>query len=390
MAPGHRRFLPYGRPTLENEDREAILEALQPDRLTQGPMVDRFENALREYCGARHAVVVSSGTAALHLAALAAGFRDGDRVAAPSNTFAAGVNCILYAGADPVFVEIDPANLNLDPDHLARLADEQAAAGWRGVIPVHFAGLPAPMERIDAIASRLGLTVIEDGCHAIGSGYRDEAGRWWKVGSCAHSEMTVFSFHPVKTITSAEGGAILTNSEETAERLRDLRTHGIVKDRARLGRYEGPWYYEMQALGFNYRISDLHCALGLAQLKRLDAWVRRRAELAALYREILGGEERVRMVEEPETVRPAWHLFVVQVPERRRVFEALRAADIGVQVHYIPVHLQPFYRERYGTGRGMLPATEKYYDGAISLPLYASMKEEDVVRVAGELRKALG
>jgi len=389
MAPGNRPFLPYGRPTLDHQDRAAVLEVLESDWLTQGQAVERFEAALAERFDARYAVVVSSGTAALHLAALAAGFGAGDQVAVPSNTFVAGVNCFLYAGADPVFVDIDRSTLNIDVDELARMADDQAADRWKGVAPVHFAGLPAPMERIAAVASRLGLTVVEDACHAIGAEYKDEAGRWCKVGSCAHSAMTVFSFHPVKTITSAEGGAILTNSEQLAVRLRDLRTHGIVKDAARLGREEGPWYYEMQSLGFNYRISDLHCALGISQLKRLDAWVLRRAELVALYREALAVDDRVRLVMEPAVVRPAWHLFIVQVPNRRKVFEALQAAGIGVQVHYIPVHLQPFYQGRYGTARGMLPETEKYYDGAISLPLFPSMNDADVERVVGEVRKAL-
>ncbi len=380
-------FLPYGRQTIEEEDLRAVEEVLRSAWLTQGPQVVELEKALAERCGARHAVAVSSGTAALHLAALAVGIRPGDVVFTTPNTFVATANCVLYAGGEPRFADINPDTLNLDPRDLEEKLEGQRSA--RGVIAVHFAGLPADLEAISALARRRGLFVIEDASHALGASWRDATGVWRAIGSCSHSDLATFSFHPVKHMTTGEGGAILTNRDDLAERLRTLRTHGIVRDPARMGKVDGPWSYEMQELGFNYRLTDFQSALGLAQLRRLDAWLARRAELVARYRERLRGEPRVRLTIEPEWARPAWHLFTVQVERRADVYRRLRERDIGVQVHYIPVHLQPYYRKLLGTKEGDFPRAEAYYARALSLPLYPTLRDEDVDRVAEELLRAV-
>lgn len=380
-------FLPYGRQTIEDEDVRAVQEVLRSDWLTQGPTVERFEHALAERCGARHAVAVCNGTAALHLAALAAGIGPGDRVLTSPMTFVATANCIAYAGGTPGFVDVDPETLNLDPDALERRL--VAGPAVRGVIAVHFAGCPAAMEAISASARRRGLVVIEDASHALGASWRDASGTWRQVGASSHSDMTTLSFHPVKHLTTGEGGAILTDRDDLAERLRVLRTHGIVRDRARLERWDGPWSYEMQELGFNYRITDLQCALGLAQLGRLTTWIERRSEIVARYRAALADDARVRLVHEPAGTRPAWHLFTVQVPGRGAVYARLRERGIGAQVHYQPVHLQPWYRRSLGTREGDFPVAEAYYRGALSLPLYPTLRDEEVDRVVDELRRAL-
>jgi perosamine synthetase len=384
------KFLPYGHQTVDDQDVQAVVEVLRSDWLTQGPVVERFEDALRARCGARHAVAVSSGTAALHLAALAAGIRPGERVATTPLTFLATANCIRYAGGEPAFADVDPDTLNLDPHRLEELLAAGTGRGaLRGVIPVHFAGCPADMERIAATARRHGLFVIEDASHALGASYQDRSGRRIPVGSCAHSEMTTLSFHPVKHVTTGEGGAVLTNDDDLARTLRRLRTHGIERDPSRLSRLDGPWYYEMRELGFNYRITDFQCALGVAQLARLDGWIARRAEIVARYREAFRGDPRIRFVVEPEWAHPAWHLFAVQVPQREAVYRRLRERGIGVQVHYLPVHLHPYYRELLGTREGDFPEAEGYYDRALSLPLYPALLDQEADRVIEEVLGAL-
>jgi len=383
-------FLPYGHQTIEEEDLRAIADVLGSGWLTQGPAVLRFENDLKEYCGARHAVAVANGTAALHLAALVTGVGPGDTVLTSPNTFVATANCVRYAGAVPRFVDIDPETLNLDPAEIERFLErDETRTRVRGIIPVHFAGLPADMERISDLARRRGLFVIEDASHALGAGWRDRSGRSVKVGSCSHSDLTTLSFHPVKHLTTGEGGAILTNRDDWAARLRALRAHGISREPSRPVSDDLGWLYEMRELGFNYRITDLQCALGSAQIKRLDRWLARRAELVARYRAGLRDDPRVRLWSEPAGVRPAWHLFVVEVPERGEVYRRLRGRGIGAQVHYIPVHLHPYYRDLLGTRPGDFPHAEAYYERALSLPLFPSLRDEDVDRVVRELTSAL-
>ena len=383
-------FLPYGHQTIEEDDLRAVAEVLRSDWLTQGPAVERFEAELAEYCGTRHAVAVSSGTAALHLAALVSGAGPGDVVLTSPNTFVATANCVRYAGATPGFVDIDPHTRNLDPTQLERFLEESPLrTRVRGVIPVHFAGLPVDMNRIRELARRHGLFVIEDASHALGAAWRDAAGSWVKVGACTHSELTTLSFHPVKHLTTGEGGAILTNRDDLAARARALRTHGITRETSPAVSDDGGWRYEMHELGFNYRITDLQCALGSAQLGRLERWLARRAQLVARYRAALEGDARIGLGSVPDGVRPAWHLLAVEVPARGRVYRRLRERGIGAQVHYIPVHLQPYYRRLLGTGPGDFPRAEAYYERALSLPLYPSLRDEDVERVVRELEAAL-
>jgi perosamine synthetase len=385
-----KRTLPYGRQWIEDDDVAAVVAALHSDWLTTGPRVEEFEAALAAKVGARFAVAVSSGTAALHLACLAAGVGPGDVVVTTPNTFAASINCALYCGARPAFADIDPATLNLDPAALARtLAQRRREAGVKAVIPVHFAGQPCAMAEISQSARAAGSTIIEDACHALGASWRDANGRWQSVGNCSHSDMVAFSFHPVKHITTAEGGAITTNRPDLCEQLKQLRNHGIIRDRAKLAHPEEPWYYEIREPGFNYRLSDLQCALGVSQLRKLDGWVERRRELAARYDRRLGALEGVRLPVQRENTRSSYHLYVVQVPQRAKVFKLLHEQGVKVQVHYPPVHLHPLYRERFGFRRGDFPRTEAYYESAMSLPLFPQMSDGDVEYVVDALRAAL-
>lgn len=370
-----KRFIPYGRQDISDEDIQAVVEVLRSDWLTQGPAVERFERAVAEYCGARYAVAVANGTAGLHLAALAAGFGPDDEVITSPITFVASANCIVYCGAKPVFADIDPQTYCLDP----RQVETKLSGTTRGLIPVHFAGQPCDIAAMAAIARKNDLAVIEDAAHAIGASYEVD-GRRFKVGCCAHSDMTIFSFHPVKHMTTGEGGMITTNSAELYEKLCLLRTHGITRNPQRLTTSDGPWYYEQQALGFNYRITDIQCALGLSQLKRLDSFVARRREIVAAYNEAFWGHGSLFSPFERPGAYSSWHLYMLGFRgiDRGIAFDRLREKGLGVNVHYIPVHLQPYYRKRFGTAAGDFPCAEAYYREAVTLPLFASMSEDDV------------
>ena len=372
-------MIPYGRQTISEKDVEAVAKVLRSDWLTQGPWVKRFEERLAECCGARFAVAVSSGTAALHLACLAAGIGPGDCVAVPTLTFVASANCALYCGGQPVLADVDSKTLILNSQSLAAIRPRQKK--WKAVIPVHFAGLPCDMEEIQRWARQEGALVIEDACHALGARWKDSRGVWHRVGDCSCSDLTCFSFHPVKHITTGEGGAILTNNPELYAKLEVLRTHGITKDPGRLIRCDGGWYYEMQALGFNYRITDFQCALGFSQLDELPAWVARRRAIADRYREAFCSLCYMAFQDEPPGFESSYHLFVVRVPRRREVFQRLREKGLGVQVHYIPMHLQPYYQERLGYRAGDFPSAESYYEAAISLPVFPAMTDEEVKTV---------
>jgi UDP-4-amino-4,6-dideoxy-N-acetyl-beta-L-altrosamine transaminase len=373
-------FLPYGRQDVDEADIEAVAAALRQDLITQGPAVARFEEAFAAHVGARHAVAFSSGTAALHGAAFAAGMQPGDVCVTSPITFAASMNAAVYLGAVPRFIDIDPATWNLDA---------RAAAGVTGakvVVPVSFAGLPADLEPLRGGSA----TIVEDAAHALGA-VRDGT----PVGGPGGADITCFSLHPVKTMTTGEGGIATTEDDELADRMRAFRTHGIVRGEAtQPGEHDGAWWYEQQALGFNYRITDFQCALGLRQLTRLEGWVTRRNAIAALYRERLAGDERISLPPAaPEGSRHGHHLFVVHLAGgaavRRRVFDGLRAAGIGAQVHYIPLYKMPFYRDNYGIDQGAFPHAAHYYAGAISLPLFPAMVAADVTRVVGELQRLL-
>jgi UDP-4-amino-4,6-dideoxy-N-acetyl-beta-L-altrosamine transaminase len=378
--------LPYSTQWIEEEDVRAVVEVLRSPWLTQGPAVESFEAALAERCGARHAVAVTSGTAALHLACLALGLKPGRRLVTSPLSFAASANCALYCDAVPDFADVDALTGNMT---VRTLAEALARGPADIVVPVHFGGRPADVEQLARSAPQ--AAILEDACHAVGAEVLTSRG-WSKVGSCDHSLATVFSFHPVKPMTTGEGGAILTQDETLARRLRALRSHGIVKD-GEQQRVTGGWFYEMRELGFNYRLTDLQAALGSAQLARLDEGITRRRRLASLYRHELEGLPTLGLPPPEERVRSSWHLFPVRVRHprvtRRQAYDALRAQGILVQVHYIPIHLHPYYRQRFGFGPGAFPAAEAFYEEELSLPLFATMAEDDVVRVSKAVRQIL-
>lgn len=383
-SPVRASFLPYGRQSVDEADIQAVVEVLRSDWLTTGPKVAEFEEAFAARVGAVHAVTFSSGTAALHAAAYAAGLKSGDEAITTPMTFAATANCVLYQSATPVFADISRDTLNLDPEQIAK----KISSKTRAILPVDYAGHPADLAAILEVAEKHGLIVIEDACHALGAEYRGRP-----VGSIA--DMTVFSFHPVKHITTGEGGMVATNNVQFAETLRRFRNHGISSD-ARQRQRAGQWHYDMVLLGFNYRLPDFACALGIQQLNKLDANLTRRRELAVRYSAAL--REIPAII--PPTVRleanPAWHLFPIRLDldklavDRAQIFRALRAENIGVNVHYIPVHLHPYYHERFGYKGGEFPVAEDGYTRLISLPMFHAMSNQDADDVISAVKKVVG
>ena len=384
-------MIPYGRQEVTQADIDAVDAVLRSDFLTQGPAVARFERALAGYCGAAHGVAVANATAALHIACLALDLGPGDWLWTSPNTFLASANCALYCGARVDFVDIDPRTYNMDPAALAARL-EQAARDARlpkVVVPVHFAGQSCDMAAIGALGKRYGFRIVEDASHAVGGRYRGVP-----VGSCAFSDITVFSFHPVKIVTTGEGGAALTNDAALAQRLERLRSHGMTRDAALMDAApDGPWYYQQVELGYNYRITDIQAALGCSQLARIDDYVQRRHRLAARYDALLADLPLI-VPARADDAHSALHLYPVQVDAtrcrhgRREVFDALRQAGIGVNVHYIPVHTQPYYR-RMGFRPGDFPRAEAYYAQAISLPMFATLSDAQQDEVVAALRRAL-
>ncbi len=382
-------MIPYGRQDITPEDIAAVEAVLRSDFLTQGPAVPGFEQALAAYCGVARGVAMNSATSALHVACLALGLGPGDRLWTSPNTFVASANCGLYCGAEVDFVDTDPATYNMSVAALeAKLV--RAAADNRlpkAVIPVHFAGQSCDMRAIHALGQRYGFRIVEDASHAVGARYLGEP-----VGNCRYSDITIFSFHPVKIITTAEGGMAMTNDPALAARMERLRSHGITRDPAAMeGDSEGPWYYQQIELGYNYRITDLQAALGLSQLARLDDYVSRRHAIAARYDAALAALPLTTPHQHPDS-RSALHLYPVRLHDaarRRQVFEALRAAGIGVNIHYIPVHTQPHYR-RLGFKPGDFPEAERYYAGAISLPMFPTLGPAQQDEVIAALTRVLG
>ncbi|MFH2204165.1 MAG: UDP-4-amino-4,6-dideoxy-N-acetyl-beta-L-altrosamine transaminase [Elusimicrobiota bacterium] len=364
-------MIPYGRQTIEEDDIRAVTEVLRSDWLTQGPRVTEFEQALAEYCGAKHAVAMVNGTAALQAAYFAAGFEEGDEFVTTPLTFAATASMGLWFGARPVFADIDPDTGNLDPKQVERLITEKTKA----IVPVDYSGLPVDLDAFRQLAQRHRLFLIEDGCHALGASYQ---GR--KIGSI--SDMTVFSFHPVKSITTGEGGAVLTNDDELAAKLSRFRMHGIT--------HRSPdWRYDICCLALNYRITDIQCALGISQLRKLDGFIRRREEIAAAYLEDLVGVEELRLPPAAAAGACAWHLFPVRLKsDREAVFHDLRGRGIGVQVHYIPVYQHSLYR-KLGYASGACPLAERFYEEELSLPIFPTLAERERRRVVQELLEAL-
>ena len=371
--------IPYGRQDIDPADVAAVVEALQSDFLTTGPAVARFESAVASRCGAAHGVAVANGTVALHLACRALGLGKGDMLWTAPNTFVASANCALYCGADVDFVDIDPKTYNMDAGLLEQKL-KKAKKRPKVVVPVHFAGQPCDMKAIGALAKKYRFAVIEDASHAVGADYLGGP-----IGDCRYSDVVSFSFHPVKIVTSAEGGMLLTQSAKLARSMSRLRHHGLNREKSKS---KGGWYYEQEDLGYNYRLTDLHCALGTSQMRRLDQFVARRRALAARYDRLLAGLPLERPWQSPDGAS-AWHLYVVLVKNRRQVFDAMRAAGVEVAVHYIPVHLHPYYRKlRFKPGD--FPAAERYYEQALTLPIFPRMTDADQDRVVAELAKALG
>lgn len=387
-------FIPYARQSIDDDDIAAVVDVLRSDWLTQGPNVSAFEEAVAQRAGATNGVAVATGTAALHCACFAAGVGPGDEVITTPITFAASGNCALFLGGDVKFVDVRPDTYCMDPAKL----ESAITSRTKAIIPIDYTGQPCDVDAINEIAARYGLIVIQDSAHALGATYKGRP-----VGSLA--DMSIFSFHPVKHVAMGEGGLISVDDEKLTDSLRLFRTHGITNDDARMqleeqaadndggfgnrANHDGraPWYYEMQALGFNYRITDIQCALGLSQLRKLDGFLARRREIAARYTDAFGTSAFLTTPHQESDRESAWHLYMLRLnlermeKSRRQVFEELRGLGIGVHVHYIPVHLQPFYREKYGHRRGDYPEAEAFYDAALTIPLFPAMTDADCERV---------
>ncbi|MEK7791404.1 MAG: UDP-4-amino-4,6-dideoxy-N-acetyl-beta-L-altrosamine transaminase [Deltaproteobacteria bacterium] len=385
-----KTFIPYARQSIEADDIEAVQRVLKSDWLTTGPEISVFEKELADYCGARFAVVCANGTAALHLSALALGLKSGECVVTTPMTFLATANAARYVGADVIFSDVNAQTMNLDPRRLQDLL-ARSSKRVKAIFPVHFSGQPAEMESIYRLAKEYRLSIVEDASHALGASYRTEVGEKVRVGSSRHSDMTVFSFHPVKHITTGEGGAITTNDEKLYERLKRFRNHGMISNPSK-----GPWVYEMREVGMNYRLTDIQCALGRSQLRKLETFLARRKRVAEAYHE--GLKSFVDFLC-PLKVLPgfdhAYHLFPVRIDfkklqmTRAEVMRWLKGEGVGTQVHYIPVHLQPYYQNLYGTKKGDFPNAEAYYEEALSLPMYPAMSDDDVQRVIEALQGVL-
>lgn len=359
-------MIPYGKQTIEQDDIQAVVDVLKSDFLTTGPKIAEFEQTVADYVGAKYAVAISNGTSALHAACFAAGIGPGDEVITTPLTFAASANCVLYCGGTPVFADVDPKTYNIDPEDIRRKITDRTKA----IIAVHLAGQPCDMDAIHSIAREHGLIVIEDGAHALGSVYKGK-----KVGSM--SDMTTFSFHPVKPITTGEGGMIVTDNEDFYKKMVLFRSHGITRDDSMMTRNDGPWFYQQFDLGYNYRITDIQCALGCSQMKKLDRFLARRKEIVARYNEAFADCDNIITPYQLSDTESGWHLYIVQVKncDRRQVFENMREKGIGVNVHYIPVYMHPYYQE-HGYENVHCANAEEIYSHIISLPLYPGLTFE--------------
>ena len=359
-------MIPYGKQTIDQDDIQAVVDVLQSDFLTTGPKIAEFEQTVADYVGAKYAVAISNGTSALHAACFAAGIRPGDEVITTPLTFAASANCVLYCGGTPVFADVDPKTYNIDPEDIRRKITDRTKA----IIAVHLAGQPCDMDAIHSIAREHGLIVIEDGAHALGSVYKGK-----KVGSM--SDMTTFSFHPVKPITTGEGGMIVTDNEDFYKKMVLFRSHGITRDDSMMTRNDGPWFYQQFDLGYNYRITDIQCALGCSQMKKLDRFLACRKEIVARYNEAFADCDNIITPYQLSDTESGWHLYIIQVKncDRRQVFENMREKGIGVNVHYIPVYMHPYYQE-HGYENVHCANAEEIYSHIISLPLYPGLTSE--------------
>jgi UDP-4-amino-4,6-dideoxy-N-acetyl-beta-L-altrosamine transaminase len=367
--------IPYGRHFITDDDIKAVTDVLKSDFLTQGPCIADFEKAFSEYIGVKYAVAVSNGTAALHLCTLALGVKEGDKVITTPITFVASANCIRYAGGDVIFADIDPETCLLDIKNVRKLLKSSKIGTYKGIIPVDFAGLPVNLELFRQLADEFGLWIIEDACHAPGGYFKDSKNVTHNCGNGDYADLAVFSFHPVKHIAAGEGGMITTNNEQLYHKLRNLRTHGIQQNPELKHFDHGKWYYEMQELGFNYRLTDFQAALGISQLKRAESGLKRRREIASVYEKAFSDKPYI-IRQAGYKKEHAYHLYIVEFHRRKELYEYLREKNIFAQVHYIPVHLMPYYRQ-FGWKEGDMPHAEKYYSSCLSLPVYPGLTETE-------------
>lgn len=381
------KYINYGRQWIDKTDIKAVTKVLGSDLIAQGPMVEKFERELCKTTGGKYCVVVSNGTAALHLAVLALDIpKDSEGITSP-NTFVASANCLIYNHIKPVLADIEPESYNIDPQEI----EKKITGKTKVIIPVDFAGQPANMKEIHKIAQKHKLHVIEDSAHALGSKYPDGN----KVGSCKYSDMTTFSFHPVKTITTGEGGAITTNDKNLYQKLLLLRSHGITKNPEDFNQNPGPWYYEMQNLGFNYRMTDIQAALGISQLKKLNKFAKFRQKIVKKYNQEFSKLLNIKIPYEKDKNHTAWHLYVLLIDfqklgkSRKQVMEELGRKNIGTQVHYIPVHFQPYFKKNYGYKKGDFPVAEKYYENCLSLPLYPKLTNKEINYITKEVKNVV-
>jgi UDP-4-amino-4,6-dideoxy-N-acetyl-beta-L-altrosamine transaminase len=366
--------IPYGRQNITDEDIQAVTEVLRGEFLTQGPKIAELESAFAAYTGAKYAVAISNGTAALHLCAMALGVQEGTRVITTPITFAASANCVRYCGGEVWFADIDPVTFTLSLEKTRALLESKPKGFFSGIIPVDFAGLPVNLQDFRALADEFGCWIIEDACHAPGGSFTNSAEESISSGSGIYADLAIFSFHPVKHIAAGEGGMITTNDEALYKHLLRLRTHGITREADLLTENHGGWYYEMQELGYNYRITDFQAALALSQLKRADAGLKRRQEIADRYTEAFK-KAGIVIPFVNEGSQHAWHLYVIQIENRKALYDDLRTKNIFCQVHYIPVHLMPYYRQ-FGWNKGDFPLAESYYDQCLSLPMYPALTND--------------
>ncbi|MFV9549496.1 UDP-4-amino-4,6-dideoxy-N-acetyl-beta-L-altrosamine transaminase [Algibacter sp. PT7-4] len=364
--------IPYGRQNIEQDDIDAVVETLTADFLTQGPKVKEFEDAFAKYVGAKYAVAVNNATSGLHLSVLALGLKEGERVITTPITFAASANCVRYAGGEVWFADIDPDSYLLSLESTKKLIESKPKGFFKGIIPVDFAGLPLDLEAFRALANKHDLWIIEDACHAPGGSFTDSKGEKQMCGNGVYADVGVFSFHPVKHIACGEGGMITTNSEKTYKKLVSLRTHGITKEN--MAENHGGWFYEMQELGYNYRLTDIQSALGISQLAKNEAGVLKRNEIAKKYKQAFNGKIKFQSIQ--EGALNAHHLFVIEVEDRKGLYNFLRTHNIFAQIHYIPVHTLPYYKD-IGYNQASLSNSENYYSKCISLPMYPSLKDEE-------------
>lgn len=367
----------YGHQYISEDDIAAVVEALKSDYLTQGPKIKEFEEKFAAYCGAKYDVLVCNGTAGLHLCALAIDIKPGDKVITTPITFVASANGFRYCGAEIIFCDINPENYLLDLDKLKEILKASPRGTYKAVIPVDFTGYPFDVERLRKLADEYGFFIIEDACHAPGGSFTDSKGVKHMVGDCAYADMTVFSYHPVKHIATGEGGSVTTNNKELYDKLFLYRTHGITKDPELLTKNDGGWYYEMQGLGYNYRITDFQAALGISQLSRLDWSIKRRQEIAARYNEAFDACPKIKTPKVEGNVSHAYHLYIIQAENRKELYGYLRSQNIFAQVLYIPAHTMPYYKQ-FGWKEGDMPVAEKYYANCLALPMCPTLTDEEL------------